>query len=201
MRHLSHLQRMKAKPHLPLPPSHPSQILQNASPVARGCGAVYRHAGGTNGRLDLFHVCSANLVRLRATCAVCSRQASIDNRCVGRTSTAQFGTLDSHHLTSSYQATREEVTSYFYQAPRPAEDSRAIPLGGMDHGTVMARVHAEFGAGGVCGRYEQTLSYSATRSTSLDDHTIGSPLRPRLRPPRRAATPRPLHHAAPAASA
>ena len=42
---------------------------------------------------------SANLVRLRATCAVCSRQASIDNRCVGRTSTAQFGryVIDSHH--------------------------------------------------------------------------------------------------------
>ena len=30
------------------------------------------------------------------------------------------------------------------RGPGP-EDSRATPLGGMDHGTVMARVHVEFG--------------------------------------------------------
>ena len=37
------------------------------------------------------------------------------------------------------------------EAPPGPEDSRATPLGGMDHGTVMARVHVEFGQVGKVG--------------------------------------------------
>ena len=50
-----------------------------------------------------------------------------------------------HALTKGLRPFFNQKRAPPLRGPPGPEDSRATPLGGMDHGTVMARVHVEFG--------------------------------------------------------
>ena len=71
-----------------------------------------------------------------AACSVCGSLGG--NQC-------RASLLHKQHKQHKQQRKKKKKHFTFFGCPPGTEDSRATPLGGMDHGTVMARVHVEFG--------------------------------------------------------